>query len=106
MLLRAKPSAVIAYPRLGALGASAFAALVLGFGGATQFITFALAARADAGLFAAVGATIGAAVAVLPAVLLGRDLSKHLPMRALRLGAAGLLLVAGVVAGLGALRLI
>lgn len=105
-LLRAKPSTVIAYPRLGAFGGPAFAALVLGFGGGAQFLTFAIAARADAGLLAATGATLGGAAAILPAVLLAGQLERTLPMRALRLGAAALLLLAGTLAALAALRLL
>lgn len=105
-LPRARPPAVIAYPRLGAFGGPAFAGAVLGFGGGAQFLTFAIAARADAALLAAAGATLGAAAAILPAVLLGERLERTLPLRSLRLGAAALLLLAGALAALTALRLV
>lgn len=105
-LLRAKPSAVVVYPRLGAFGGPAFAALVLGFGGGAQFLTFAIAARTGSALLAATGATLAGAATILPPLLLGARLERTLPTRALRLGAAGLLLLAGTLAGLTALRLI
>ena len=103
---RAKPSGVIAYPRLGTLGGAAFAGFVLGFGGGTQFLTFALAARADSAMLATLGATVGTAVGILPVILLGEAWPRAVPLRAIRSVAAMLFLLAGTVAALTALRLI
>ncbi len=79
---------------------------LLGFGDRMQFITAALAARSATPALAAVGATIGALAVVVPATLLGEGKLRRLPTNPLRLIAAALLTVAGVVQGLGALRLI
>lgn len=79
---------------------------LLGFGDRLQFITAALATRSATPALAAVGATIGALAVIVPAILLGDGKLRRLPTDALRLIAAALLTVAGVVQGLGALRLI
>lgn len=92
--------------RLGAFGSSLLALGLLGFGDRMQFVTAALAARSDTPALAAVGATIGALAVVVPAILLGERAWRRAPTTALRIGAAALLTVWGVVQGLGALRLI
>lgn len=79
---------------------------LLGFGDRMQFITAALATRSETPALAAVGATIGALAVVVPAILLGEGKLRRLPTDPLRLIAAALLTVGGVVRGLGALRLI
>ena len=83
--------------RLGAFGTSLVAVGMLGFGDRTQFITAALAA---------VGATIGAMVVLVPAILLGTRGLRKIPTTALRVAASVALLISGAVQGLGALRLI
>jgi len=75
-------------------------------GDRTPFITFALAARFDAPLLAAAGASAGALAACIPALLLGDTLAKAVPLRAIRLVSAALFLFAGIATGLSALRLI
>jgi putative Ca2+/H+ antiporter (TMEM165/GDT1 family) len=81
-------------------------ALAAQVGDRTPFITFALAARFDAPLLAAAGATAGALAACVPAALLGDTLAKTVPLRVIRLVSAALFLVAGIMTGLSALRLI
>ncbi|TPG41343.1 hypothetical protein EAH79_09720 [Sphingomonas koreensis] len=92
--------------RAGAFVASLAGALALGLGDRTQFITFALAARTPIPALAAIGATIGALVIVVPSVLAGEAGRAALPVTAIRIAAAALLLIVGVIAGLSALRLI
>lgn len=98
-------------PNPGSLTLPLFAAafimaLAAQVGDRTPFITFALAARFDAPLLAAAGATAGALAACIPAVLLGDTLAKTVPLRAVRLVSAALFLLAGIVTGLSALRLL
>lgn len=89
------------------LGAAAFImALAAQVTDRTPFITFALAARFDAPLLAAAGATAGAVAACVPAALLGDTLGKTVPLRAIRLVSAALFLVAGIAIALSALRLV
>ncbi|WP_029624905.1 TMEM165/GDT1 family protein [Sphingomonas sp. PAMC 26605] len=92
--------------RLGTFGTSLVAVGLLGFGDRTQFITAALAARSTTPALAAVGATLGAMVVLVPAILLGTRGLRKLPTAALRLGASVGLLIFGAIQGLGALRLI
>jgi putative Ca2+/H+ antiporter (TMEM165/GDT1 family) len=92
--------------RLPLIFAAFIIALAAQIGDRTPFITFALAARFDAPLLAAAGATAGALVACMPAALLGDALGKTLPLRAIRLVGAALLILAGLGTGLNALRLI
>jgi putative Ca2+/H+ antiporter (TMEM165/GDT1 family) len=92
--------------RGGAFIASLAALLALGIGDRTQFITFALAARTPLPALAAFGATIGGLAILIPAMLAGEGAYARLPMRAIRLSIAALLLIAGAIIGLGALRLL
>ena len=103
-LARPKPPAETF--RGGALIAALAGGLALGIGDRTQFITFALAARTPIPALAAIGATIGGLAVVIPAALAGEPGRAALPERAIRLPIAMLLLAAGVIIGLGALRLI
>jgi putative Ca2+/H+ antiporter (TMEM165/GDT1 family) len=92
--------------RGGALVASLAAALALGIGDRTQFITFALATRTPIPVLPAIGATLGGLAVLIPAMLAGERAYTRLPQRAIRLPIAAVLLIAGVVIGLGALRLL
>ena len=92
--------------RGGAFIASLAALLALGIGDRTQFITFAIAARTPIPALATAGATIGGLAVLIPALLAGERAYTRLPLRAIRLPIAGLLLVAGAVIGLAALRLL
>ena len=54
----------------------------------------------------AIGATIGGLAVLIPAMLAGERAYAKLPERAIRLPIAALLLIAGAIIGLGALRLL
>ena len=92
--------------RLGAFASSVAAIGLLGFGDRTQFITATLAARDTVPVLAGVGAVIGALAVNVPAILLGERRLRRLPTGAIRVAAAALLTVGGVVQGLVALQLI
>jgi putative Ca2+/H+ antiporter (TMEM165/GDT1 family) len=72
----------------------------------TPFLTFALAARFDAPLLAAAGATAGATAACLPAILLAEAFGKAVPLRAIRLTVAALFLFTGFAVAVSALGLV
>ena len=76
---------------------------LLEFGDKTQFLTFALSAQFNAFALALAGATAGVVVANIPAAVLG---DKLLHLGPIRLAAAILFLLAGLVVGLSALRLV
>ncbi len=82
----------------------AFAAAQLG--DSAQFIVFALAALGNQPVLATVGGVIGVVVATMPPLLLGGDWPGGLPVRALRLIAAALLIMAGLIIAVRALRLV
>ncbi|AQR74895.1 TMEM165/GDT1 family protein [Sphingomonas sp. LM7] len=77
---------------------------VLALGEQTQFVTFALA-TSGMPWFAAAGATLGALVVAVAAALLGEAGWARLPLRWFRYAASAILLIAGTIIGLGALRL-
>jgi putative Ca2+/H+ antiporter (TMEM165/GDT1 family) len=79
---------------------------LLEFGDKTQFLTFAIAAQFNSLALAAAGATAGVAAASVPAVLLADQLPKTVPLRAIRIGAAILFLLVGVIVAVNALRLV
>ena len=88
-------------------GVTVFAGLaIMVFGDRMQFIVAALAARSPLPWAAAVGATMGALGVTTAAVVLGERQWLALPQRWLRIGVAGVLVVAGVVIGLSAVSLI
>ncbi|MDB5682409.1 MAG: hypothetical protein JWM38_828 [Sphingomonas bacterium] len=105
-LMRQKPPKVGIYDRLGPFAASAVAFFILEFGDKSQFLTFAVAARAQVPMLAAAGATIGILLASVPAVMLGDALPRTVPIRVIRVGIGILFVVIGVIVGLGALRLL
>lgn len=90
----------------GAALASFFAFAVLEFGDKTQFMTTTLAARADSIWLAGIGAAVGVTSASVPAVLIAERFSAVLPLRAIRSGAGLILLMAGLLTAVSALRLI
>ena len=89
-----------------AVAAAAFGFLLAEFGDRTQFITFALAARYDSMVLAAVGATLGILAASVPAAVLGPDLARVLPVKVVRYGGGALFLIVGLIVGLSTLRLV
>lgn len=76
------------------------------FGDTSQFIVFAIAARADMPALALTGGLCGVLAAMLPPLLMGSAWPGRTPLALLRAGAAILLLVTGIGLGIGALRLI
>ena len=90
--------------RFGPMLTPLFGVFVLALGEQTQFFTFALAAGGSPWL-AASGATLGASIVAMVAASLGETGWSKLPLRWLRYAASALFLVAGIVIGLGALRL-
>lgn len=90
----------------GAFAASAAAFFAAELADKTQFLTFSLAAQFDSLALAAAGATAGMAAAAVPAVLAPEALSGAVPLKALRIGAACLFLLAALFVAVNALRLV
>ena len=90
----------------GAFLAAAGGFFILEFGDKTQFLTFALAAQFNSLLLAAAGATAGILVSCAPAAVLGPELGKHVPLKAVRIGVAILFLLIGFIVAINALRLV
>jgi putative Ca2+/H+ antiporter (TMEM165/GDT1 family) len=87
-------------PRLHGAGAfvTTFVAFFLAeMGDKTQFATIALAARYDQLVAVVVGTTLGMMVANVPAVWIGEKLAQKIPMRAVRLLAAALFVIVGIL---------
>ena len=79
---------------------------VLEFGDKTQFLTFALAAQFNSFALAAAGATAGIIVSCAPAAVLGPELGRHVPLKAVRIGVGILFLLVGLIVAINALRLV
>lgn len=92
--------------RIGAFPTSFLGMAILAFGDRTQFATLAFAARSDAPVLAAIGATLGAGLVNAAGVLAGESIRARLPIRAIRIGTGLLLCAVGAISGLTALRLI
>lgn len=92
--------------RTGPFLTTAACFFLLEFGDKTQFVTAALAAQFDSLVLAGFGAAVGVVAANIPAALLGERLAGVVPVRAIRLAAAALFLIAGVIVAVGALRLV
>jgi Ca2+/H+ antiporter, TMEM165/GDT1 family len=90
--------------RVPVLLAAVILLLAAELGDRTQFLAFGFAARFDAPVLAAAGATAGILAAGIPAALLAERLRPALERREIRLGIAGLFLLAGAVVGLGGLQ--
>lgn len=104
---RLKPPDRMAGWRIGAFATTLVALLAIGVGDRTQFLTAAIAARTpDAAAFAAIGATLGSLVVIVPAFIAGERAYLALPIRAVRIAIGLVLMVAGTTTGLGALRLV
>ena len=88
----AKPSRL----RVGVFLATAVAFFMVEMGDKTQIATAALAARFHNVAIVAAGTTTGMMLANIPAVYLGRAVTKVLPISALRIGAAVVYLILGV----------
>jgi putative Ca2+/H+ antiporter (TMEM165/GDT1 family) len=87
-------------PRLHKSGA--FVTAVVAFflaemGDKTQFATIALAARFDALAVVVLGTTLGMMIANVPAVWIGEKLAQKIPMNSVRIIAASLFIIVGVL---------
>jgi Ca2+/H+ antiporter, TMEM165/GDT1 family len=95
--------------RLFPISSDFFTAL-LGFGraqigDASQFIVFAVAARTGEPLLALIGGFLGIMAMAAPAILLREEWPGRVPLRMIRSVAALILIVAGAIAAIYALRL-
>jgi putative Ca2+/H+ antiporter (TMEM165/GDT1 family) len=104
-VLRVKPAPSVDAWRLGAFASSAGAFFILALGDKTQFLTMAIAAGSGQPVLAAMGAAAGVTLANAPAVVFGDRWPKLVPLRAIRIGAALLLALAGIALVIGALEL-
>jgi putative Ca2+/H+ antiporter (TMEM165/GDT1 family) len=87
--------------------ATAFLGLfILAFGDGVQFIVVTLAARTPVPALAAIGATLGSLIVIVPAALMGETAWRSLPLKPLRMAIGGLFIVSGIILALGALRLV
>ncbi|MDI1296988.1 MAG: TMEM165/GDT1 family protein [bacterium] len=82
--------------RAGVFLTTLVAFFLVEMGDKTQVATIALGAQFDNLLAVTAGTTLGMMLANVPAVLFGEALSKHVPMRALQVGAALLFLLLGL----------
>lgn len=109
-LFAIKPPDRLSGWRIGAFMTSLLGVAILAAGDRTQFITLAISARSPSPVLvpvlAAIGATIGALVVNIPAIIAGEDARRKLPITAIRVTIGVLFLIVGVVLGLGAVRLI
>lgn len=91
--------------RTGPFLTAAICFFLLQFADRTQFITAAISARFDAFALAGAGAAAGILLSSIPAAMLGSRLEKQVPLRAVRIGAAILFLIAAFLVAINALRL-
>ena len=105
-LFQIKPPNRLSRWRIGAFLTSFLGVAILAFGDRTQFITAALAARSPTPALAAIGATIGALVVNVPAILMGEQARSTLPVTAIRITIGIMFLIVGATLGFSALRLI
>jgi putative Ca2+/H+ antiporter (TMEM165/GDT1 family) len=70
-------------------------------GDKTQLATVALAARFDSLVAVVLGTTLGMMLANVPAVIIGDKLAARLPLKAIRLVAAGLFILTGALTLMG-----
>jgi putative Ca2+/H+ antiporter (TMEM165/GDT1 family) len=83
-------------PRFGAFVTTLIAFFLVEMGDKTQIATVALAARFHSVVSVMIGTTLGMMIANVPAVFLGNELIKRIPLRAVRIVAALLFLVIGL----------
>jgi len=89
--------------RFGAFASTLAAFFLAEIGDKTQIATVGLAARFEQFYPVVLGTTLGMMLANIPAVLLGDRIAERLPVRAIRIAAAVVFVVLGVltIAGLG-----
>jgi putative Ca2+/H+ antiporter (TMEM165/GDT1 family) len=105
-LIRPRPYQSEGTSRAGPFLVAAASFFVLEFGDKTQFLTFAFAVQFNAFLLAAAGATAGILVSSVPAALLGDELARKAPLKAVRIGLGILFLLVGLIVGVSAARLV
>ena len=103
LIRRRSPS--IEQSRLPLFLAAAILFLAAETGDRSQFLTFALAGRFDSPLLAMAGAVAGIMAAAIPAVLLGQQLERVVPIRTLRYAGTILFLLSGFLVAIQALQL-
>ena len=87
--------------RAGAFVTALVAFFLAEMGDKTQLATIALAARFDNLVAVVMGTTLGMMLANVPAVIIGEKLAAKLPMKIIRLVAAGMFMLTGVLTLLG-----
>ncbi len=89
--------------RLGAFASTILAFFLAEIGDKTQIATIGLAARFEEFYPVVIGTTLGMMLANIPAVLIGDRIAERLPVRAIRIAAAAVFVVLGVltIAGIG-----
>ncbi len=92
--------------RTGPFLTAAICFFLVEFGDKTQFLTFAISAQFGVLVLPALGATAGVLAAAAPAALMGAKFESTLPVRAIRIGAAILFLLAAFVVAINAMRLV
>ncbi len=103
--LAVKPAPPVDRWRLGALVSSAGAFFILEFGDKTQFVTAAIAGGSGHPVLTAIGAAAGVTAANAPAIVLGERWPRLVPLRAIRIVVAVLLVLAGTAMALRALQI-
>ncbi len=83
-------------PRFGAFVSTTIAFFLVEMGDKTQVATIALGAQYQNAVLVTLGTTLGMMIANVPAVLLGNQLIKRIPLATVRMIAALLFLVIGV----------
>jgi|TARA_B100000614_G_scaffold257497_1_gene277878 putative Ca2+/H+ antiporter (TMEM165/GDT1 family) len=89
--------------RFGPFAATTIAFFLVEMGDKTQLATVALGARYEALTIVALGTTLGMMAANVPVVLFGEAAAKRVPVAAMRMAAAALFIVLGLVALVSAL---
>jgi len=87
--------------RAGAFVTTLIAFFLAEMGDKTQLATVALAARFDNLAAVVLGTTLGMMLANVPAVIIGEKLAARLPLKAIRLAAAGLFMLTGALTLMG-----
>ena len=88
------------------LGAIALVLFSRQLGDAGRFLIFAISAATGAPVLAGIGGALGAGAAVTIGWLMAESLEDERPLRPVRLGLAGIILLAGIIIGLSARGLI
>ncbi|NMM44218.1 TMEM165/GDT1 family protein [Rhodospirillaceae bacterium KN72] len=84
------------YSRFGAFMTTLVAFFLVEMGDKTQIATIALGARFQDTIFVTLGTTLGMMIANVPAVFLGKELVRRIPMTAMRLIAACVFAALGI----------